>query len=56
MSAADRLAALGLTLPAVGRPLFSYVPFRRAGDIAYISGQVPRHADGSLTVGRVGDS
>ncbi len=50
----SRLAALGLTLPAVGKPLFNYVPFRRAGDVAYLSGQVPRHADGSLTVGKVG--
>ena len=43
----SRLAALGLSLPAVGKPLFNYVPFRRAGDVAYLSGQVPRHADGS---------
>ncbi|EFH13011.1 RidA family protein [Pseudoroseomonas cervicalis] len=50
----SRLAALGLSLPAVGKPLFNYVPFRRAGDVAYLSGQVPRHADGSLTVGKVG--
>jgi enamine deaminase RidA (YjgF/YER057c/UK114 family) len=54
-AAEERLAALGYTLPVLGKPLFAYVPFRRAGDIAYISGQVPRHADGSLTTGKVGD-
>ncbi|MFC3123886.1 RidA family protein [Pseudoroseomonas globiformis] len=52
----SRLAALGHTLPSVGKPLFSYVPFKRVGDVAYISGQVPRHADGSLTTGKVGEA
>lgn len=57
MSAAEeRLKALGHTLPTVGKPLFSYVPFRRAGDVAYISGQVPRHPGGSLTTGKVGEA
>jgi len=54
-AAEERLKALGHILPTVGKPLFSYVPFRRAGDVAYISGQVPRHADGSLTIGKVGE-
>ena len=49
-----RLAALGHTLPVLGKPLFAYVPFKCVGDVAYISGQVPRHPDGSLTVGKVG--
>jgi len=56
MDAEAKLRELGHALPKVGAPLFSYVPFRRAGEIAYISGQVPRHADGSLTTGRVGDA
>jgi len=51
-----RLAALGHALPVLGRPLFAYVPFKRVGDVAYISGQVPRHADGSLTTGKVGET
>lgn len=54
MSAEDRLAALGHTLPTVGKPLFNYVPFRRAGDIAFLSGQVPRLADGTVIAGKVG--
>ncbi|MFC0408579.1 RidA family protein [Roseomonas elaeocarpi] len=51
-----KLRELGHTLPAVGKPLFSYVPYRRVGEIAYISGQVPRLADGSLIIGQVGDA
>ncbi|WP_419896271.1 RidA family protein [Roseomonas sp. USHLN139] len=51
-----RLAALGHELPVVGKPLFNYVPFKRAGDVAYLSGQVPRFADGSLTTGKVGEA
>ncbi|WP_458097767.1 RidA family protein [Roseomonas sp. WA12] len=54
VTAEDRLAALGHALPVLGKPLFAYVPFKRLGDIAYISGQVPRHPDGSLTTGKVG--
>jgi enamine deaminase RidA (YjgF/YER057c/UK114 family) len=52
----SRITALGLTLPEVGKPLFAYVPFKRVGDVAYISGQVPRHPDGSLTTGKVGEA
>jgi enamine deaminase RidA (YjgF/YER057c/UK114 family) len=50
----QKIAELGHTLPVLGKPLFAYVPFKRVGDVAYISGQVPRHADGSLTTGKVG--
>ena len=54
MDAEAKLRELGHELPVVGKPLFSYVPFRRAGDTVYISGQVPRLADGSLITGQVG--
>ncbi|PWC29713.1 RidA family protein [Teichococcus aestuarii] len=53
-TAEQRLEALGHSLPKVGKPLFSYVPFRRVGDVAYLSGQVPRLADGSVIQGKVG--
>jgi enamine deaminase RidA (YjgF/YER057c/UK114 family) len=52
----SRLSALGHALPVLGKPLFAYVPFKRVGDVAYISGQVPRHTDGSLTTGKVGQA
>jgi enamine deaminase RidA (YjgF/YER057c/UK114 family) len=44
----ERLAALGLTLPEPVRPVANYVPFVRAGDIVYISGQVSTDASGGV--------
>ena len=54
MSAEDKLRELGLALPTVPTPVANYVPFRRAGDIVYLSGQGPRKADGSYHTGKVG--
>ena len=54
MSAEDKLRELGLTLPTVPTPVANYVPFKRAGDIVYLSGQGPRRADGSYHTGKVG--
>ncbi|MHB2263680.1 RidA family protein [Aliihoeflea sp. PC F10.4] len=54
MNSEDRLKRLGLVLPELGEPKFSYRPYRRAGDIAYISGQVPKLPDGSYLTGKVG--
>ncbi len=49
-----KLAALGLTLPALPTPLANYVPFRMDGSTIYCSGQGPRKPDGSMHVGKVG--
>lgn len=49
MSPEDRLAALGLALPAPSAALANYVPFVRAGDLLIISGQLPLGADGKLS-------
>ena len=38
----ERLAALGLTLPAVPTPMANYVPYRLAGNLLYLSGQGPK--------------
>jgi len=54
MSAEDKLRELGLALPTVPTPVANYVPFRRAGDMVYLSGQGPRKADGSYHTGKVG--
>jgi enamine deaminase RidA (YjgF/YER057c/UK114 family) len=54
MSPEDKLAQLGLTLPPTPTPAGNYVPFRRDGNIAYLAGQGPRRADGSLHSGKVG--
>jgi enamine deaminase RidA (YjgF/YER057c/UK114 family) len=54
VSAAERLAALGLTLPAVAAPVASYVPAVRTGSYVYTSGQLP-FVDGVLPAsGKVG--
>ncbi len=54
-SPAERLAALGLTLPPVAAPVAAYVPAVRTGGYVYTSGQLPT-VDGKLpAVGKVGD-
>ena len=54
--AAERLAALGLTLPPVAAPQAAYVPAVRTGNYVYVSGQLPL-VDGKLQAsGKVGDS
>ena len=51
---AERLAALGLTLPPVAAPVAAYVPAVLAGGLVYTSGQLPT-VDGKLpAVGKVG--
>jgi enamine deaminase RidA (YjgF/YER057c/UK114 family) len=37
----SRLNDLGLTLPAPPKPVAAYVPFVRAGNLLFISGQIP---------------
>ncbi|WP_296571811.1 RidA family protein [Phreatobacter sp.] len=54
MTPEEKLAQLGLTLPATPTPAGNYVPFKRDGHIAYLAGQGPRKADGSLHTGKVG--
>ena len=56
MSHEARLAALGVTLPPVTAPAFDYVPAVAHGGLVWVSGQLPRAADGTLPVlGRLGD-
>ncbi|HEX2355598.1 MAG TPA: RidA family protein [Micromonosporaceae bacterium] len=50
-----KLAELGLTLPKVVPPLAAYVPAVQSGNQVYVSGQLPRAADGKLlATGKVG--
>ena len=53
-SASRRLAALGLTLPAVTLPLAAYVPAVRSGGLVYTAGQLPVVEGQSLATGKVG--
>lgn len=53
---ADRLAELGLALPAVATPAGAYVPAVRTGSYVYTAGQLP-FVDGRLpATGKVGDA
>jgi enamine deaminase RidA (YjgF/YER057c/UK114 family) len=54
MSARERLAELGLTLPVVTPPLAAYVPAVQTGNTVYVSGQVPMVDGKLLEVGKVG--
>lgn len=50
----ERLAALGLELPAVPPPIGRFVTFVEAGPLLYLSGQGPRQPDGAMMQGKVG--
>jgi enamine deaminase RidA (YjgF/YER057c/UK114 family) len=54
MSAEQKLAELGLKLPALPKPIGNYVPYKRAGDLIFLSGQGPRRPDGGPITGKVG--
>jgi enamine deaminase RidA (YjgF/YER057c/UK114 family) len=54
MSADQRLADLGLTLPSAPKPIGNYVPFRLAGNLLFLSGVGPRRPDETMITGKVG--
>ena len=52
----SRLMKMGLVLPDAAQPQFNYVPVVLHGDLAYVSGQLPKQ-DGDVRIkGRVGDT
>lgn len=55
MSAVEaRLAALGLTIPAVAMPVAAYLPAVRDGSHIFTSGQLPMVSGALAAVGKVG--
>lgn len=54
MTADQRLADLGLTLPPSPKPAGNYVPFRLAGNLLFLAGVGPHRADGTMITGKVG--
>jgi enamine deaminase RidA (YjgF/YER057c/UK114 family) len=50
----ERLAELGVTLPAAVVPLGAYVPAVRTGNFVYTSGQLPLHDGQPTHLGKVG--
>jgi enamine deaminase RidA (YjgF/YER057c/UK114 family) len=54
MTVADRLAELGIELPAVAAPVAAYVPAVVHGDLVYTSGQLPFSGGALPSTGKVG--
>lgn len=54
MTIKERLAELGIELPAAAAPVASYVPVVTLGNVAHVSGQLP-FLDGNLVTGRLGE-
>lgn len=52
--ASQRMKELGLTLPDAPKPVGSYLPCARAGDLIFVSGQLPIRAGTLLAKGKVG--
>lgn len=55
MTVAARLAELGVTLPVVTPPLAVYRPATRAGNLVFVSGQLPMRDGAVVHPGRLGD-
>jgi enamine deaminase RidA (YjgF/YER057c/UK114 family) len=49
-----RLKALGITLPAAAAPAANYVPFTRAGNLLFVSGQLPLKDGKLISTGLLG--
>jgi enamine deaminase RidA (YjgF/YER057c/UK114 family) len=54
MTPEQRLEKMGLVLPNVSTPMATYVPWRFAGSLLFLSGQGPKLAEGGYSVGRLG--
>jgi enamine deaminase RidA (YjgF/YER057c/UK114 family) len=50
----ERLAALGLAIPEVAKPVAAYVPAVRSGNQVFTSGQLPMRAGELMVTGKVG--
>jgi enamine deaminase RidA (YjgF/YER057c/UK114 family) len=50
----ERLAALGLAVPEVAKPVAAYVPAVRSGNHVFTSGQLPMREGRLLITGKVG--
>lgn len=50
----EKLAALGLSVPEVAKPVAAYVPAVRSGNHVFTSGQLPMREGQLITTGKVG--
>ncbi len=49
----EKLAQLGITLPAAASPAAVYVPFVQSGNLLFLSGHIPKR-DGAVVTGQLG--
>lgn len=54
MKAEQRLAELGLRLPAQSAPKAMYIPVRQTGSLLFVSGQIPMADDRLIYTGKLG--
>ena len=54
MTPEERLAELGLSVPAVAKPVAAYIPAVRTGNHVFTSGQLPMRDGQLLHTGKVG--
>ncbi len=52
----DRLEELGITLPEVSPSIANYVGVVQTGNLLFLSGHIPRDAEGTFITGRLGES
>jgi enamine deaminase RidA (YjgF/YER057c/UK114 family) len=50
----ERLAALGLSVPDVAKPVAAYIPAIRSGNLVFTSGQLPMREGQLMATGKVG--
>jgi enamine deaminase RidA (YjgF/YER057c/UK114 family) len=51
----ERLAQMGVELPAAPKPVASYIPVATDGQIAFVAGMVPLEGGRPMATGRVGE-
>lgn len=56
MTPEEKIKALGLELPDLPKPLGSYVPFVRTGNLVFLSGMLPLKEGKLMNTGRVGET
>jgi enamine deaminase RidA (YjgF/YER057c/UK114 family) len=54
VNASARLGELGIELPEVAKPLASYVPAVRSGNLVYTAGQLPTQGGKLAAAGKIG--
>jgi len=56
MKPEDKLKAMGIELSSAPKPLGSYVPFVKTGNLVYLSGMLPMREGKLIKTGKVGES